>query len=113
MAEAKAPKKTTEYAVFRMEMGKWHPVGGASDYSAKAAIVAVADEPGDYYAVPQSNITHQAMGYPPPEKPKLQPVEQLTIEQVEVGEDGFPKGPSSLDAKREEKAVAAGEDDGA
>lgn len=101
MAEAKKQKRLTTYAVFvLLENDAWKPVGFQDAYSAVAAITAIAEQPGEYRAVPEGNITAQAMGFPPPVKPKLQPVDQLKLTEAALADDGFPIGPSSQDAAK-------------
>lgn len=124
MAEKK-PKAKTTYAVFVVttvvyggdDVEVWRPVGVMDAHGALAAISSVAAGPGDYRAVPLSNITEQALAHEEPQPPKLVPVakEQLTLADVEVGPDGFPVGPSSTNATNADVgSVAAGiEEDGA
>ena len=92
MAERpKQERSKTRYQVFRVriETGQaneiWAPVSVTEAHNGGAAITAVAAEPGDYRAVPLTNITEQAMGYPPPEPAKLVPVSEVPspAEQIE------------------------------
>ena len=71
-AADKQEKRKTRYQVFYVRPDDlWEPVEQTDAHSAAAAITEIAAEPGSYRAVPVSNITEQAMGYPPPEQPKL------------------------------------------
>ena len=79
-----APERTkTKYEVtHRVVPDRWAILGEVEANHGQAAITALATEPGVYRAVPVRNITEQAMGNPPPEPPKLVPVDpsQLAIE---------------------------------
>ena len=104
----KAERTKTKYLVLRVIggdheptgycTGHWRPATEVEAHSGFAAIQAVADVPGDYRAIPVRNITEQAMGNPPPEPPKLVPVDptQITI-------DGFVE-PPAVDAPPEDAA---------
>lgn len=74
--------KPTRYQVFLVKTDShygsyWLPVGEATTHGAKSAIQEVAQDPGDYRAVPVSNITAQPMAEPPPEPRKLVPVDHV------------------------------------
>lgn len=82
MTEKKETKerKLTKYAVFFVKPSdEWVPVGTVDAAGGKAAVQLLAKTPGAFRAVPVSNITDQAMGYPPPPEPVLVPVDQLTL----------------------------------
>ena len=82
MTQDTARTKTTYLVLRLVGDGEWRPCTEAEANNGLEAIRSVADVPGDYRAVPVRNITSQAMGNPPPEPPKLVPVDpdQLTFD---------------------------------
>lgn len=94
----KAERTKTTYLVLRVMgnseptgycTGLWRPVTEVEANNGYEAIKVVADVPSDYRAIPVRNITEQAMGNPPPEPPKLVPVDPSQIQN-----DGFVEPPS-------------------
>jgi hypothetical protein len=81
----------TPYQVFRVEEdGRWTPLGEHANSAGIYAIQALADEPGDFRAVPLRNITEQAMGYEEPPPPKLVPVigrKTVVVSEAEEAEE--------------------------
>lgn len=93
----KAERSMTTYVVERQsDLGHWQNYGATPAYNALAAITELADTPGNYRAIPNRNITMQAMGNPPPEPPKLVPVDPS---QIQI--DGFVEPPAETPAAPE------------
>jgi hypothetical protein len=86
-----APRTKTTYEVAVRDPNQtWAIVGTVEANNGLAAISALADDPGLYRAVPVRNITEQAMGNPPPEPPRLVPVD---ADQLAIPADAFVEPP--------------------
>ncbi len=111
----KEPKsKPTLYVVFRVNTitEAWEYVGDASTRGAHAAILAVANQAGDYRAVPRSNITELALA----QEPKLVPVDRAQLALVPDDPETAEKAHAAITEDGEfEPALAIdwGEEDGA
>lgn len=93
MAEkATKAKAKTKYQVLVKRGEAWWEVGEEDAFGASSAIFQAATDPGTYRAVPVSNITEITVGYEEPPPPRLVAIDpaQLTVEQIQVGEDGYP-----------------------
>ena len=99
MTEKNEREKTRYLVECEDEAGKWFGVDLVSANGGLAAITALAKTPGNYRAVPIRNITMQAMGNPPPEPPKLVPVDPS---QIQI--DGFVEPPAETPAAPEVEA---------
>lgn len=108
-------RKLTKYQVFVLikDTG-WKPIGRVDAANGVAAITAKAEAPGEYRAVPVSNITSQAMGFPPPPPQKLVAIDQLELTEPTALHDAIapPADPEHSAAGGSLRAVET-EDDGA
>jgi hypothetical protein len=89
----KSERSKTTYEVSTCtqdDTGPWHVVGTTEANNGLDAIRSLAKTPGYFRAVPVRNITEQAMGNPPPEPPKLVPVDP---DQLAIPADAFVEPP--------------------